>query len=332
MIKNISIRNFKSIKQLDFKAKRVNVFIGEPNTGKSNILEALGMFSLIHSKEGDVPIRYQEVSNLFYDDEMYTSEVTVRADPYSYKINSSQLNAVLTQENKETGLSEEKELFDFYFEGKKPTVRTTRKEAISFPIKYYQFKVLDTYGDSVSGFLNPPYGSNLYEILKTSKALKSMIAEILKEKDYRLVLRQKGKEIEVTKEVDDIQYAYPYQNLSDTLQRIVFYLAIIETNKNSTILLEEPESHIFPFYTNRIAEQIALDVSNQYFLVTHNPYFLTTITEKTKPEDLAIFVTYLEDYQTKLIQLDSSDISELLNMDSAVFFNLDKFTEREGVH
>ena len=61
MIKNVSIRNFKSIKELDFKAKRINVFIGEPNTGKSNILEALGMFSLVHNyKTGEVPIRYQK--------------------------------------------------------------------------------------------------------------------------------------------------------------------------------------------------------------------------------------------------------------------------------
>ncbi len=46
MIKNISIKNFKSIKDLEFKAKRINLFIGKPNTGKSNILESLGIFIL----------------------------------------------------------------------------------------------------------------------------------------------------------------------------------------------------------------------------------------------------------------------------------------------
>jgi Predicted ATPase len=44
MLQNISIKNFKSIKDLEFKAKRINLFIGKPNTGKSNILEALGIF------------------------------------------------------------------------------------------------------------------------------------------------------------------------------------------------------------------------------------------------------------------------------------------------
>ena len=45
MIKNIAITNFKSIKNLSLKAKKINIFIGEPNTGKSNILEALGFLS-----------------------------------------------------------------------------------------------------------------------------------------------------------------------------------------------------------------------------------------------------------------------------------------------
>ena len=45
MISTLEIRNFKSIKQLKLDCKRINILIGEPNTGKSNILEALGIFS-----------------------------------------------------------------------------------------------------------------------------------------------------------------------------------------------------------------------------------------------------------------------------------------------
>jgi AAA15 family ATPase/GTPase len=39
MITKLSIANFKSIRQLDIDCKKINVFIGEPNTGKSNILK-----------------------------------------------------------------------------------------------------------------------------------------------------------------------------------------------------------------------------------------------------------------------------------------------------
>ena len=45
MIENLSIKNFKSIKDLSIDCKRINLFIGEPNAGKSNILEALGVMS-----------------------------------------------------------------------------------------------------------------------------------------------------------------------------------------------------------------------------------------------------------------------------------------------
>ncbi len=41
MIEKLAIKNFKSIKELDIDCRRINLFIGEPNTGKSNILEAL---------------------------------------------------------------------------------------------------------------------------------------------------------------------------------------------------------------------------------------------------------------------------------------------------
>ena len=45
LIKRLKIVHFKSIKHLDFSCSRVNLLIGEPNTGKSNILEALGLVS-----------------------------------------------------------------------------------------------------------------------------------------------------------------------------------------------------------------------------------------------------------------------------------------------
>jgi AAA15 family ATPase/GTPase len=45
MLTNVQIQNFKSVPDLRFDAKRVNLFIGEPNTGKTNILEALALLS-----------------------------------------------------------------------------------------------------------------------------------------------------------------------------------------------------------------------------------------------------------------------------------------------
>lgn len=43
MIREIQIENFKSIKKMELKLGRVNVFIGENGSGKSNILEAIAL-------------------------------------------------------------------------------------------------------------------------------------------------------------------------------------------------------------------------------------------------------------------------------------------------
>lgn len=45
MLKNIKISRFKSVKELDLDLGRVNIFIGGNGSGKSNILEAIGIAS-----------------------------------------------------------------------------------------------------------------------------------------------------------------------------------------------------------------------------------------------------------------------------------------------
>lgn len=47
MIKSVSIKNFKSVKSATLSdCRRINVLIGRPNVGKSNILEALAIFDV----------------------------------------------------------------------------------------------------------------------------------------------------------------------------------------------------------------------------------------------------------------------------------------------
>ena len=50
MIERIAIKNFKSIDELDFHLGRVNVLIGANGSGKSNVLEAIGMLAAKNGK------------------------------------------------------------------------------------------------------------------------------------------------------------------------------------------------------------------------------------------------------------------------------------------
>ena len=97
---------------------------------------------------------------------------------------------------------------------------------------------------------------------------------------------------------------------------MVFYMAAIESNKNATLVFEEPEAHAFPYYVKHLAERIALDENkNQYFIATHNPYLLTSIWEKTSADEVAVFATYYRNYETRVKALTEDDMVSLLEAD-----------------
>jgi len=74
MIEELEIVNFKSIKNLRLKCKRVNLLIGEPNIGKSNILEALGLLSFCaFPTDFQKFVRFEDMSHLFYPSDRWRS-------------------------------------------------------------------------------------------------------------------------------------------------------------------------------------------------------------------------------------------------------------------
>ena len=70
---SVRITNFKSLKDVTLSdCKRINLLIGKPNVGKSNILEAIGLFGLGYShfnknKKLTQFIRFENTPELFFD-------------------------------------------------------------------------------------------------------------------------------------------------------------------------------------------------------------------------------------------------------------------------
>ena len=320
MIKTLTIKNFKSIKSLKLDCKRINIFIGKPNVGKSNILEALGILSF-GGYGGDLRdfVRFENVANLFYDNDL--NEV-IEMSTEQVKFTMSFDGAIFVGKYGEFG--------DVKLEY---SGRLVPKSYIPLQklknFKFYRFKKLNKFSPGNPEFLLPPDGRNLLTILLTHKELKSTIADIFKSYGLRIALKPQENKIEVVKLLEDILISYPYSVVSDTLQRIVFYLTAIESNKNSILVFEEPEAHAFPYYTKFLAERIALDESNQYFISTHNPYFLLSVLEKSPLEDINIFVVYFEDYQTKAKPLSRNELEKIISLELDVFFNIDRFLEEQ---
>jgi len=323
MIKSMEIKNFKSIKHLRLDCKRVNIFIGKPNTGKSNILETIGVFSFgyynrysTNSQLRDF-VRFERVSYLFYDENL-DEQIGMNFDNKSLKIRFRQ-GQFEGEWHRDANL-----LVSLY--GSYDNLDTNGVSAELSEFKFYRFAIQNVFPRRESDFLLPPSGSNLLSLIQTHRELKSLANQIFSEFSLRLGLRPQENKIEVVKQIEDVIVSYPYSLTSDTLQRIVFYLSAVLSNRDSIIGFEEPESHSFPFYTKYLAETVALDDrNNQYFISTHNPYLLMPIVEKAPKEDVGVFITYFKDYQTKVKPLSTGEIEEITEID--VFSNLDRFLE-----
>lgn len=308
MIQQVRIENFKSIKQLTFNCKRINIFVGQPNTGKSNILEAI---SLLSSDVKDLKkiIRFREISNLFFDNNV-SNKILVETNIGRAQL-YSKTNAFV------------------FVAGQYQTI--VNKDNLSIPVSFktnilnYKFSPLNSFTRFNPLRLQTPHGDNLFELLYSNPELRDMIASIFAGLGYKLQLRTQNMEIEFVKEENNVLITYPWKSLSDTIQRVIFYNSVISTNQDSILLLEEPEANTFPLYTKLLGEKIALNNSNQYFVITHNPFLLLSIIDKTPDFDVAIFIAEYENYQTILREVLATELPQILELDSDVFFNLNKF-------
>lgn len=319
MIKTLEINNFKSIKHIKLDCKRINVLIGKPNTGKSNILESFGVFSYI-ALGGDFRqfVRFERMSNLFYDENL-DERVQVQPDASSFKLAFK--DRTFLGEITHAGTASP-------FAGDYTNIHSYTHRGDLAAFKVYKFAVQNEFPRPESDFLLPPSGANLMSLILAHKELRALMRDMFAPFGLEPNLRPQENKIEVIKRLEDITVSYPYSLVSDTLQRTIFHLIAVLSNKDSVITFEEPESHAFPYYTKHLAETIALDEkNNQYFMSTHNPYFLMPLIEKSAKDDIAIFITYFEDYQTKVKPLTLEQIEETFEID--VFSNIDRFLEQK---
>jgi hypothetical protein len=332
MITKLSISNFKSIRQLDIDCKKINLFIGEPNTGKSNILEALALLSWC-GHPGTSPLsdylRFQSVQNLFYD-QLLDEQV--------------EISASLRSGHRETLLSGVPDVrvhvrygddgFELRSEPQSPplaimdnqgNLRGVDERFRYADIKFFRFKDTTPYDEEGLAGLQDPHGTNLFSVVFASKALRETVAEFFRKYGLKLVLKPQERLFELQRQADNLVFSFPYALASDTLRRIIFYTVAMASNKDSVLVFEEPESNAFPYYTKYLGERIALDETNQFFIATHNPYLLSAIVEKGRKEDVQVLITYFKDYQTKVKPLTPDEVTELMEADP--FFNLDRFVE-----
>lgn len=272
----LTVTNYKSIPSADLKTRRVNVFIGGPNTGESNLLEALGLLSVGMENHFHEITRAREVADLFSDNDI-SEKIAVTVNDtagWTLRFNSQNghfdvkvvdpVNAQVSQSSIQSNLRFPMHRYPGPSPPGGPMFAWPSTAQSNF--RYYSFQKRSAAGGIPQyGYLQPPYGENLPALLYSNKQFRDSVAALFRSKGFRLEVRPHESEILVSKEVNDILYSYPFGAISETLQRIVFYKAAFETNRDAVLILDEPESNTVPFYTKYLAERIALDGHNQFF-------------------------------------------------------------------
>ena len=347
-IDHITISNFKSIRQLKLEGlSRINLFIGKPNVGKSNILEAFGVFSLPYlelnsNKKLSSLIRAEYQNELFFDGN-FENSIVINSnlgncsitknpdyiDPNSgnkEKLNINILEIIL--DNRES-------LSYLYFDsnlglnlgGLSPFKKKPREIQTSkwIDIKYYNFLKGIKTKESHLNYLVPPNGTNQMQIIENIPTLKEEIINLFREYNLNLVFDKSSQELKITKPPQNGEiFLIPYNSIADTLQRIIFYKTAIASNQNSVLIFEEPEAHAFPPYIVHITQEIIDAHSNQFILSTHSPYVLDYFLENAR-EELSIFMVDYKDGETVANKLSKEDMDDIYGYGIDLFTNYETF-------
>lgn len=356
----LEIRNFKSLKHIKIDTSRVNVFIGKPNSGKSNLLEAMTLFNFIQRGSPDSPsaIRYKSLNQLFYDTNT-AKEIVVEYNnnlaTLWYQKNANFFVQIINPKYSYEKLKDLMSSYGFPMSGfslgeigeivTQPSVhsesnRFASKAAvlsqdgqsaassmgaihIENPIRKYDFREGHAYGENFAGYLKE-HGQNLYSIVQESPEIREWIKPFFDQYGLEFLMDFNTKAFEIQRIEKGIAYKIPFELTPDTLRRMLFNIAAIYSNSNSTILFEEPEAHSFPPYIKELSELIKQDFNNTYFITTHSPYFFSSMVEDSIAiKDISFFHVYFDDYQTKIKKLTQGDLDNIWGNGVDVFFNID---------
>jgi hypothetical protein len=329
MIQEVEIQNFKSIRHLRLECRRINLFIGPPNTGKSNLLESLGMFSLPYDPEKlRAFARCQTMADLFHNQNV-GSPIWVRAGGYAWTLEYEPL--VASPFHIEAGPVELSQIETHVSFSCRYDFDAALKICGAFnphliPFRFYRFAWLERFPKEWPDFLCPPHGENMLHLLLRRESLRERIAGIFAEHGLRLVLRPWEARIELQKEAEGRAIAYPYAMASEALRRLAFHLLAIETNEGAFLIFEEPEAHLHPHHVRFLGERIALDARNQYWISTHSAHFLLAVLEKAPQKDVAVFLTARHDGETRVRPLEKKEIQEIVDEGCGFFFDLDRLS------
>jgi AAA15 family ATPase/GTPase len=335
-IKHIEINNFKSIKHLKINGcNRINVFIGMPNAGKSNILEALGLFGKINNSDENLSsninlkdfVRFNRYSELFFEENI--------SEQIEIKTNSI-LIEIYSKEELNNGNFKYSSTYriDNYLSYSNSNIKLPFDDNLDVEdlskIKKYQFLEVNFEESENKTTLNYPSGENLVQVLTSNPEIRKIVNQIFKENNLRLLIEKHTNELKIFKEYQDgTVFTLPYNLIADTLQRLIFFKTAILSNDNSVLLFEEPEAHCFEPYILEFTNSVKYDKKyNQFFIVTHSDFIIQEfLRDEESKNNTNIYLVNNVNGETKVKLLNKNKNEDVYELGMNPFFNFENLWE-----
>jgi AAA15 family ATPase/GTPase len=315
IINDIEIKNFKSIRHQKIEGcKRINVFVGPPNVGKSNILEGLGLFSIdFDSKNFSDFVRMGKSTTLFFNGSIERSAQIILNEYFraKAKYKKGEVHVTLEEDRLNEGFENldkwihEGNIGNFDLEDKLieratfnvnedvnkienykgyPSLnlyenlngdKAMMRGLTKSSVLKYEYKKNIQYDSKDASHLKQPFGENIFEIISTKDDLHKSITDILDSYGLNFLYDSELQEYKILKMVGSKFFTVPYFMTADTLRRLIFHKAAVMSNRNSVLLFEEPEANCYEPYIMEITNAIKNDKNkNQFFIVTHSQYVI----------------------------------------------------------
>lgn len=329
MIDNLTVRNFKSLRDAKMEnCRRVNLLVGRPNVGKSNLLEALALFSVSYLGTVENPdiqtlVRLVHVPELFYDGNTSNAIEVVVDNSIHLILERTSNDELFVRILKEDSIRDE---FKFNRDLTLSPLINPLLAGDSSAVGILSYRYIPNVGHSSHGVsqLLPPAGVNLMEVVRQLPVLKDEANRLMESYGLKLVFDNASQELKAMKEQSGEIFLIPFTSMADSLQRLLFNKAAILSNHGKVICLEEPEAHTFPPYIASVVQDIIDSDDNQFFISTQNPYVVNALMEALSDE-LAIYFFTMTNGETTIKRATDEEVKEMYDNGVDIFFNMEAY-------
>ena len=352
MITELRIHALKSIKDLTIPCKNLNIFAGTNSSGKSTILQSLLMLSQSAGSNGENVFdgeflklgSFEEIqSKLCSKEDNIKIGVSFKNDTDT-DIEISK-DGIVNVENFESAefkavrkaffnLSYKKRFYHIPFD--RIGVAETYPKNVTKTKFGLNCECALSYYDAVKKDVSPqPLDKNLISTEDISlKTLDSQVNywlnQILGVKLYTSDENPKSSYVTATYEgPDGIQYRP--MNVGSGISYIISILIVcLASEKDSTILIENPEIHLHPKAQSRLMDFLYMIAQSdrQLFIETHSDHIFNAIrvgiaTEQMAPDNTAINFIYTKDNATQVEQIKIGKRGKIINPQIDLFDQFD---------